>query len=390
METLAANYQNGTETCTSWTDITSTSLDAESIVVLFVQTTQRSRRRNLLIEDDIQGTLNKVLSNVVQVVIDVLGVFTNIINIIVFSKIGFKDSVTVALFGLAISDLGYVFLSAASQAFDILDAGVGLRPFEPMKNVAYQVLWWNNMFYDVTTIITVFTAVQKCACVAIPLIFKRVFTSFRAMIIVSVIYAAVIIYYIPVFANPGKRIRFDPVVNWTRLWNYYQPDNELVYEIFHQFSRVTLPFVSQTTVIICVIVLIVKLRQALKKRHSMRIERGRSDRNDGESSKDRDKTNAKELRAIQTVILVSAIFVICNLPDVLITVTSALYEDFSESGKYESTYRLCGALQDVFAVTNSAITIVVYFNYNSKYRQKFQDLAGAVWRGRPGSCYSQS
>lgn len=326
---------------------------------------------------DVQYSIMQILNNIVQAGIDIFGVIANIINIVVFSKVGFSDSVTVALFGLAISDLGYLFLVLVSQILDLLDGTVGLHPFEPLKNLAYQVLWINNLFYDITTVITVYNAVQKCACVAIPLMFKSVFTRGRAMKIVGGIYCVVIIYYIPTLISPGSTTTFDPVENRTRLGYYYHPSRKLVMDIFLVLNRIVLPFVAQIVVLFCTVILSVNLKRALRKRRSI-SKRESSDEDEHVASKEQPRRNTKELRVIQTVILVSTIFVICNLPDILITFTAMFYKEFNDQRKYESTYKLCSAIQDIFSVSNSAVNIVVYLKYSSKYRKKFVAIFGKI------------
>ncbi|CAG5121682.1 unnamed protein product [Candidula unifasciata] len=299
---------------------------------------------------------------------------TNIINIIVFSKIGFSESSTVVLFGLVLSDLGFLFLSCVSQTLDILDSAVGLRPLEPFKQFAYQVLWWYNMFYDVTILLTVFNAVQKCACVAIPLTFKSIFTTSRSIKVTVVIYSAAVIYYVPIFASPGTWTRFDYSRNWTRLYNYYYPQNKLAFTVVHIFSRIILPLVSQVIVIFCMIVLIYKLREAQRNRRSMGSGTELPANTYNRISQQSHKNTAREIRAIQTVTLVSAIFVVCNMPDILITFTNKFYPAFGDAMKYEGAFKMCSAIQDVFAVINSAVNIFVYLKYNSKYRRKFTEI----------------
>lgn len=323
-------------------------------------------------------SLRELISNVLQVFIDVLGVLTNIINILVFSKIGLTDSATVVLFGLAVTDLGFLFLSAVSQVLDILDSTVGLRPIEPFKHFAFQVVWWYVMFYDATIILTVFSAVQKCACVAMPLTFKSIFTTSRSVIITVVIYTIVFIYYLPIFTSPGTWTKFDYSRNWTRLYNYYYPQNTLAYSVVHMFSRVVLPFVSQVIVLLCMIVLIYKLIEAQRNRRNMGIGMEASGSINNQLSQQSYKNNSREIRAIQTITLVSAIFVVCNMPDILITFTSKFFPEFGDTRKYEGAYKLCSAIQDVFGVTNSAVNIFVYLKYNSRYRRKFQEIKQTI------------
>lgn len=329
---------------------------------------------SFLVSDDVQYSIMRILNNIVQVALDVLGVLTNIINIAIFSKVGFADSVSVALFGLAISDLGYLSLVLVSQTIDVLDAAVGLRPFEPLKNLAYQVHWWNNIFYDITICVSVFNAVQKCACVSIPLRFKKVFTRPRSRNIVVAIYSAMIIYYIPTLISPGNETTFDPALNWTRLGYYYHPRLSIAYELFHVINRILLPLVAQVIVLFCTVILSVSLRRALKIRRLI----SEVSSEEEHSHKDHHRTSLKELRVIHTVILVSTIFVICNLPDILITFTAMFYEEFNDQRKYENTYRMCAAIQDVFAATNSAVNIVVYLKYNTRYRCQFLKIFGCT------------
>lgn len=327
-----------------------------------------------LITDDIQVTMRRILNIPVQMAVGAVSIVANIINILIFLKIGLSDSVTVALFGLALADLGFTVSLLVYHTFEVLDATVGLFPFEPLKLVAYHAFWCNNLFSDTAVEITVFAAVQKCACVSMPFIFRNVFTNFRARLIVACLFLIVLITYIPVFASPGNKSVYDFVNNRTRLGNYFVPRNKDVFNFFHWCNRVVLPCLAQVVMLLCTIILCVNLKKALRNRQSLLMQKTHSNNNNDHPNHARE--NSKELQAIQTVSMISAIFVVCNLPDVLITLSGNVADTVS---KAEDTFKLCSAVADLLAVVNSAINILVYLKYNSKYRRKFVSVFSGVF-----------
>ncbi|CAL1539876.1 unnamed protein product [Lymnaea stagnalis] len=324
-----------------------------------------------LLHYDLQTTLTRILNGVVHIGVDICGIVTNIINIIVFVRVGLVDSVTITLFSLAVSDVWFLVFYIILQVNYMLTVVLGLEPYVRLTTLSYLIAWYMNLFNDISILITVFTAVQKSACVAIPLLFKNVFTRLRVTAVILGIYGAMVVYYLPTFVSQGFKQYFDVALNRTRLGYTSQPYRNLLSEIYKIFNRMFLPFTSQVVIIICMFIMSYRLKQASLLRHKMT---GDKDGGDREAGMDKVMMNPKEIRAIQVVNLVSAIFVVCNLPDIFIFFCSIYYPEFNDYGKYEISFKLAQAIQKLLTVISATVNVVVYYKFNTKYRNTFNEM----------------
>ncbi|XP_005103952.1 uncharacterized protein LOC101858652 [Aplysia californica] len=328
--------------------------------------------------DDVTYTVRFYLDFVVQMSIVIFGISSNIVNIVIFVKTGLEDSVTISFLALAISDLGFSVFFLLMRIFGILSNVYKLGPTVSMGTISYLLFWYMNLFFDISVLVTTFTAVEKCCCVAIPLLFKNVFTRFRTVITLVVIYLAVLVTYIPTFSSHGLKLKFDPVRNHSRYVYANRSYTMLVFDIYTVFNRMVIPFVSQVAVLFCMVVLTIKLQVATKKRREMTSEQScevneSNDRKNKEKvlGKGKNRLSRKEWRVVQAVNLVAGIFVASNLPEIVISFCALYYPEFSDFGRYKNLYRVVTSLQDLITVTSAAVNIFVYLGYNSKYRQEF-------------------
>ncbi|GFR66945.1 chemosensory receptor B [Elysia marginata] len=120
--------------------------------------------------------------------IGLFGICSNIINIIIFFKHRFHESMNVSLLGLSISDLcGVLALEWFNMCTNPLVLDTGL-PIHPMGFQYATGGWPHVTFTRVTCIITVFIAIERCLCITAPLKVKRILTPKRALLVVLGIY----------------------------------------------------------------------------------------------------------------------------------------------------------------------------------------------------------
>ncbi|CAG5119157.1 unnamed protein product [Candidula unifasciata] len=331
-----------------------------------------------LVNENIQYSLRVLTDTFVKTIICFIGVGTNIINIIVFTQIGLRDSVTVAFFGLAFADFGFVFFTLIYQVLESLDLFVGLQPEISLKHLSYFVNYIAFIFVDISILITLFTSLQKCACVAIPFLFKKIFTYHLSKVVVSTMYVIVILYYIPLLVTSVLVPRFDRTTNRTR---YMLPSDRLrdrVLDVFEIVNRVLLPFASIVLLTVSLLIMNRKLVEASRIRQAMTNKTNSAPKR-GNTVHENSYLSSNELKVIKAVVMLSAIFVACNLPDMVSFLTSLVIPDFGNSGKFNNSYRLVRAVQNVLAVINSTATIFVYVKYNTKYRARFLILLARFW-----------
>ncbi|GFO27867.1 hypothetical protein PoB_005437200 [Plakobranchus ocellatus] len=88
------------------------------------------------------------------------------------------------------------------------------------------------------------------------------------------------------------------------------------------------------------------------------------------------RLNSRELQVIKVVILVSAVFVVCNAPAMIASILRQTVPGLSNVGTYRLSQDVLLIFVEVFQLLNCTLNIVVYLKYNTLYRTTFLDLFG--------------
>ncbi|XP_005113578.3 uncharacterized protein LOC101860954, partial [Aplysia californica] len=226
-------------------------------------------------------------------IVSVFGIGSNIINITVFCKQGFKETITVGLVGLAISDFGTVVGGLVlAECFN------PLMPYEEwrVKNREVQYLagsFPRVCFARITGLITVYITLERCLCVAIPLHVKRMLKPKRTFVTVLCIYALVISSIMPVY------------VGYSLDWKFSTQDNATVFGLVMSPNAAELENITyiatvvlQMTSFILLILLTSALVIMLKKKSEWR-------KQTSSLSENKTSTSKRDRSAIRLVVMVA-------------------------------------------------------------------------------------
>ena len=203
------------------------------------------------------------------------GIASNILNIVVYTKIGAKDNVTVSFLTLSISDLLYLVLLTPHLTVDALLHLVEFRMGRKVKwlfdnqILRYPFYWYAFTFYEVSILINVYISVVRCACVAIPFTVKSMFTVRRAIITFVIFFLSIFALRFPMFMTKRIIQQFDPAINRTVFVYKELEDGGLADKLNDIVSRNLLTWTSFVTVIISLGVMIFKLQASAKFRSSV-------------------------------------------------------------------------------------------------------------------------
>ena len=295
------------------------------------------------------------------------GCIANITNIVVFLKTGVKDNVTVLLLSLSVSDLAFLALITPSMSAFIIDGHIWPSPWPFHKHLLmFSVYWPAFTAYDLSAFISVSLGVIRCACVAIPLKFKRVFTKSRTIKWVFFLVVLVISLRLPVLTIFRITWRTDPRTNISALY-LASVNRESMSRINDILNRGFLIWFNYLTMITCVIVLSYKLYQASKIRQDCTVKRPQlTDHASNEVVTQRMAT--KDLQVVKSVILVCSIFIMSQLPFVMFSATRLIYPKFDGHTSLEYLFGIVSQISNTLSYINASINIFVYYNYNSRYR----------------------
>ena len=333
-----------------------------------------------------------------------LGVIANIINITVFIKTGVRDNVTISSLALSVSDLAYLVIISPHVVFNSVThlvqvrLGLSINWFIDANILWVPFYWYAFVFYDTSTLITVYISVVRCACVALPFKVKDMFTSRTAVIAFSSFFVCVFLLRLPMFIKKRFITEFDKLTNSSRVRVKEFDDGGLADTINDIVSRNVLPWTCFIIVTACLVVMVTKLRASAKFRFSMSgkdsgpmspvtatdtkhdFDVGKeSTATKDERSKDQ-ILSSRELKILRSVILVAAIFVICQIPFMAYSLARRLETEFDDTrqgrkiSKYINLFSVASSLSSFFAFVNATVNIAVYYNHNSRYRQCFQTL----------------
>ncbi|KAK3797652.1 hypothetical protein RRG08_054676 [Elysia crispata] len=289
------------------------------------------------------------------------------------------------------------------------------HPYHSLLWTGFFISRCSQMWYVISVLLTVFAAVQKCSCIALPLVFGHFFTQRRTVAVVITIFIVTITYHIPGLSLYRWEEFFDHRRNRTRLgYGWINRPLGLKLNITTDWINfIFVPFTSEGVIIVCVIIMTMKLRQAAATRLAMTAgssaTHGGGKKSTGthlvipnsqnqrvhtsflseitpeqilESQVTRDKVvknsndilNPRELRVIRSANLICVIFIVGTLPYLVITACNIAFRPvFSDIGEIELYFTVRG-LQDIIYVSSTAANILVYYKFNTKYRKAINSM----------------
>lgn len=315
-----------------------------------------------------------------------LGIISNIINIRIFIAMGLNDGVIVSFLALAIFDLAYLIVSFSlgiTTAIYVIELRYGNKfAIEPFGVKVY--------FFNITILInvgnmlvTTYLAFARCMCIARPVQFKYTFTRRKAIVLSFGFAIFAIVSYLPIFVYMGMWTQTDPRTNISRPMLWLSPKRESIKNIVWAVIDVFLPCATEIIVIVCIFVMTKCLRQAATfrqtssasaatRKHKMMGPTNITGSNSDPSSGVSDKLTGKDLRVIQQIVLISLVYIMCNTPKILISVVAMIEHEFRIGRRYSRLYLCVNSLGKNFEVCNSAINLIIYYKYNTKFRAMLQ------------------
>ena len=303
----------------------------------------------------------------------VFGAAGNIVNIIVYIRLGFSESTNVSLTALACSDLVGVITAVCTEIFflPIFDN----VPIIPEAFVFTISSWPHVVFTRISAFITAFISLERYLCVFLPLKIKSIFTPKRTFIVIGSIFTAVFPPMIVVYFKYPIGMLFLPGQNRTVLT--ILPINDEVIEtsfmIFQVYASIVLPITAFLIVTLCTILLTITLKRSKKWRDSNRTVVDKTDQQD-KSFATKSAEDSKETKAIKMVVAIATVFIISAVPSCIHIIIVMLFPEFDINGRYANIFNVTGHAFFVFDLLNCSANIVIYYRMSTKFRQAALEL----------------
>ncbi|CAL1532771.1 unnamed protein product, partial [Lymnaea stagnalis] len=312
--------------------------------------------------DDYTTQLFVTINNcIISEIIGLAGVISNIINVIVFYKQGFQDTVNISLFGLSVSDLGSLLtLQWENICFNPLFQQLDL-PFDPSEIEHVTAGWPHVCFARITSMITAYITFERCLCVAMPLKVKIILTPKRTSFIIVGIFLVMFASTSPIFTVYWLQEKFNSVRNRTLISIVYAPNREVVERITLATNNV-LSYISFFSVSIFTAVLVTNLNRKTKWRQNSAV----TDRTSVASTRDN--------RVVKMVISISVVFIVCFAPNTMMFLGTMISPEFGTAGHLRNLNYILVLFGFSMEAINSSTSILIYLKMSSKYKQAFDEI----------------
>ncbi|BFZ03210.1 hypothetical protein BsWGS_06249 [Bradybaena similaris] len=294
--------------------------------------------------------------------VSLFGVGSNVINIAVFVRMRFTESINISLLGLAVGDLGCVVTMLwSSICYNPLFADSDL-PFNSGEMMYLTGGMTHACFNRITSFLTAFITLERCLCITFPLHVKNFITPFTNKIIIIVIFVSMFAIFCPFYTVNKLEWRLNSSRNKTILTLVQMEQSLLVESVTFPIHSVGMPAMSLLLVVICTTILSVTLTQKAKWR------------NTSAQMTKRETVSVKEKKVVKMVIILAIVFIVCFFPGTVVFFFMAYEPEFNFGRKYNNIGVLIWAVVLFLETINSSANIFVYYSMSSKFKATLTGL----------------
>lgn len=306
-------------------------------------------------------------SNDRHYILQVFGMTGNCLNVIVFWRIGLKDSVSSSFFALSISDLSYLLTNFFVWMLYLLHRLV-VDSWIKFNDVSFFIVWYAHWFMATSVLITTYIAIQRCCCVALPLKMKSFFTTRRNAGIILSLFLITTALYLPILSGRGIKMYVDPTTNssWIGVWR--NANQDYIVEVLDYIVGMLLPIVTQAITVTCMIILVTSLRISSKFRQSAKATG--TDSNVGQKV----KAKSKDIQVVKAVTFVTLIFILSNTLPIVFALTRRIEPRFNNWQRYWRLFIIMAILKDTVQQLSASLNILVYYSFNTAYKNTLRNL----------------
>ncbi|GFO08202.1 chemosensory receptor b [Plakobranchus ocellatus] len=318
--------------------------------------------------------------------INLMGTVTNVLNIMVFCRQGFRESINVSLCGLAVSDLGSLLtLQWLNICFNPLFQQADL-PFDPLQIEYITGGWPHVCFVRITGLITAYITLERCLCITMPLKVKLIMTPRNTVVYVISAHLVMFACTAPAYSVNLPHWEWNPRRNRTILGLRLTSNREEVEKYAHGLNN-SFGFGTFAVIIVLTIILASSLNSKTRWRDQATSAAAQTISQHAPGSQGAVPTaklasasgtvssaSKKDRRVVKMVVSISSIFVGCFIPVTTIFIAKIIVPGFGKFGSQDNIYQAIMSIAFVFETINSSVNIFIYFKLSTKFRTTFKTM----------------
>lgn len=297
-----------------------------------------------------------ILACTLMAVLAVVGTVFNIINIIVFIKLGFKDTANITLLGISVADAGAMVTllwGSVCQNPLLVEA---LSSFE-MFQIQFQTSGWPHLYFmRVTGWLTCVVTIERYLCIACPLIIRNLVTPTRMAIVNFAVFAIMAALILPVFVFSELGPIYNPSKNRTVIGLKISTSASIIINTISVINNLA-QFVSFFIVALMTAQLVQKLHATTRWRKSVST-----------FSKNLAATTTRDHDTVKMVIFISVLFITCFIPTVALFIAMKIETEFNLTSRYKNLFAIVAVVIALVETISPIMSIFIYVKMSSRYR----------------------
>ncbi|KAK6962972.1 P2Y purinoceptor 2 [Biomphalaria glabrata] len=299
-----------------------------------------------------------------------LGIVSNIINIIVFVKLGLKERVNFTLFWLSVADLMRTVAQAARTKGLLWDVELG--PIL-MNGQSFNYLLWpiKAMWGDLSSGLTMFISIERCVCVVRPLHFNSSVIARHGKKIVLIIVVGFILYYLPLMIPYGFEATCNEETNTSLYYIVYSSFTYGYSDFIDYFAGTIICVLLPCLIFVCSILMLRGLQKSSNARRALT----------GSFQRDQTLTESglsiKERRVVKMVFVLACLYMFSFFPQILVIIIYNYFDTFGSEAKQVESKNLIliiDPLSFFISGTYGAFSIFVYYFFSSTFHHTIHSM----------------
>ncbi|CAL1545235.1 unnamed protein product, partial [Lymnaea stagnalis] len=300
----------------------------------------------------------------------ILGIVTNVIDITVFTRQGFQDSVNISLTAMAVWDLLKCVIGLAMRVYGPLGW------YSPVyrkiwKNITSPTLLYLQVFANyVSYILASYVAFERCLCVCIPFKVKLVVTPRLTFIMMIVISALVMVSFGIIFFVYDIYWVFDPAYNQSVVvYSYNAFYNKCGTSVLEYFTFIGMlnPIFAFVVIAICTIIIVYQLRKMSKFRIRSVHKVSTGDKNAKDMS-------SRDKQVVKMLLVVIIAYILALIPRLALHVGKLINVEFYYLKTYHNLFTVCAYGVMTVDFLNASVHLFIYLTMSSNFRHTFLQL----------------
>ncbi|KAK3758588.1 hypothetical protein RRG08_041238 [Elysia crispata] len=327
-----------------------------------------------IVSDDIREAFELIVGYWLVFFLSSLGVVTNSLTMIVFVRQGFRDSVNVSLFSIAVWDQ----VKCLAGVIYRLHRPIGL--VRPVWGINWKWMSWPYLIYlpifsgYVSYALATYVSIERCLSVSIPFKVKSLITPpITASFMVGL---SLVIFgsFSPMFFIYTIEYTFNPFYNASIArvtpGNLFYARDGLISKIY-KFLGIFYPAIFCTIMISTSAIIVFHLRKSAENFDKMKGGKSTADEAAGESSRTSTTLTPREVKVTKMLLVIILVYLMDFFPRLCKYTASLIEPEFFAYRKYHNLMLVMSNVMWILDFINASVNFFIFMGMSTNFKKTF-------------------